>query len=393
MRQISTAVVLSTFAGLVAGSLLDPDFDPSAYPQRVANCESEGHSLDIHYVDINPDGHRNLVLVHGWPGLWSTWANQISYLSKDPQYHIIVPDLRGFGSSTHPGSASFHEMADDLVCVLYDAGETSAILIGHDWGSQVSYEALRSFPDVFQGASGTIPYIPSVGDFVPIEHIAKQLDHLTYQIYFERETKAAASELAADVRRSLRSVYQDVAHPPPKAFLTSSTDFLKAYDGEPLDQRIPFLNEKEEDYLVQAYERSGFLNTLQFYTHPFRFGSHEYASKEGRKIIDEPTALIYPDADPVVEDWAAAMELLHTRSFVTNLTLFKVHAAHWPQLENPVAFNEALRQWLDTFPPIEYEEDEHDEHEHGHEGSDDEDQLVAPIADEPLLEPLLHEDL
>lgn len=134
-------------------------------------------------------------LAHGWPGLWSTWANQITALA--PDYRLVMPDLRGFGQSTPAPNASFHAMAADLVCMLADAHRAFRAGVGDDWGSQVCAEALRGHPDVFDAASGTIAcrralmdvqYLPAAGPFVPIEHLAKQLDHLTYQVRAPRST-------------------------------------------------------------------------------------------------------------------------------------------------------------------------------------------------------------
>jgi pimeloyl-ACP methyl ester carboxylesterase len=29
------------------------------------------------YVDVNPKANVALLMIHGWPALWSTWSNQI----------------------------------------------------------------------------------------------------------------------------------------------------------------------------------------------------------------------------------------------------------------------------------------------------------------------------
>lgn len=382
MSRIALALLLASAA---SASILDPDFDPAAYPRRVAKCSALNRetdkttTIDIHYVDVNPTAERTLLFVHGWPGLWSNWANQV-HAFKD-EYRLLLPDQRGFGSSTHPGdeqsSGQMRDLADDLVCVLKHAGvKGKAVCVGHDWGSQVCLETIRTHPDVVEAAAGTIPYIPAVGDYVPMAALAKHMKHLTYQLYFERQTVIAALELSKSARRTLRAVYRDVAHPPPPGFLTSDDDFLGAYDGMDLDDRIPYLSQKEEDYLVDAYETSGFEKTLQFYTRGNRQGGHEYASKTGRKIIDEPIALIYPDADPVVKA-EQAMTLLHTRDFLPNLSTYSVHSAHWPQLENPQAYNDALKKWLDSLASKKAEDEK----------------PAAPLAEEPLFEPLLHEEL
>lgn len=34
-------------------------------------------AISLGYVDINPKANETLLMVHGWPGLWSTWARQI----------------------------------------------------------------------------------------------------------------------------------------------------------------------------------------------------------------------------------------------------------------------------------------------------------------------------
>lgn len=38
----------------------------------------------IEYVDINPEGRTTLLMVHGWPSLWSTWSNQIQEFRVGP---------------------------------------------------------------------------------------------------------------------------------------------------------------------------------------------------------------------------------------------------------------------------------------------------------------------
>jgi len=50
-------------------------------------------------------------------------------------YHLVVPDLRGFGASTHPGdvesSGTMQDHVSDLTCVLAHAGVQKAVCIGY----------------------------------------------------------------------------------------------------------------------------------------------------------------------------------------------------------------------------------------------------------------------
>jgi soluble epoxide hydrolase / lipid-phosphate phosphatase len=54
---------------------------------------------------------------------------------------------------------------------------------------------------------------------------------LAYQLFFDKQTPAAAAELERDVRRTLRGTLRDVASPPPESFLTSPDTFMGAWDN------------------------------------------------------------------------------------------------------------------------------------------------------------------
>ena len=41
----------------------------------LSSISTPNHYLE--YVEINPDAPNTLLMVHGWPSLWSSWSNQI----------------------------------------------------------------------------------------------------------------------------------------------------------------------------------------------------------------------------------------------------------------------------------------------------------------------------
>jgi len=59
---------------------------------------------------------------------------------------------------------------------------------------------------------------------------------LTYQVYFRDAVDSAATELEADVRRTIRIVYRHSNTTAPDDFLTSSTSFLTPFDGIEVSQ-------------------------------------------------------------------------------------------------------------------------------------------------------------
>ncbi|PFH49124.1 hypothetical protein AMATHDRAFT_63697 [Amanita thiersii Skay4041] len=291
---------------------------------------------------------NTIIMVHGWPSIWSTWSPQIQAFQND--YHLIVPDLRGFGQSSHPGnvrsSGTMQDIVSDLVCILEKAGVKKATCMGHDWGSAVCYEAARSRPDIFQGViSAVVPYISSSSDFLPISQFIPAFPKLAYQLYFDQNTDEAVAELDADIRRSLRSVFRTQNSAPPDSFLTSTKNFLGAYgDGE--IPPIPFFTKEEEDYLVEQFEIQGFKDTLQFYMMPNRYQSWKFAFDQGNATIKCPVLAVYPTDDPVA-DWKKVVKLLDSTKHLPELTVHEANGAHWIHLENAEVFNDIVKKWLE----------------------------------------------
>ncbi len=79
-----------------------------------------------------------LLMLHGWPQHWYEWRHLIGALQDD--YHIICPDLRGFGWSAAPAAGYEKEqLVDDILGILDALGIERVRLIGHDWGGWVGF--------------------------------------------------------------------------------------------------------------------------------------------------------------------------------------------------------------------------------------------------------------
>ncbi|KAG8792500.1 hypothetical protein FRC17_008590, partial [Serendipita sp. 399] len=250
-----------------------PNFHPQDYTKQHVQCptvnrnggtgEPRETTINMSYVNINPNANKTtLLMVHGFPGLWSSFSNQILHFQD--KYNLVIPDLRGFGDSTHPGdvqaSGSYGDFVGDLVCVLRHAGVAKAVCIGHDWGAQICYEAARMRPDLIEGVVGAaLPYLPAVAkEPIPIESLIAALPKLTYLIYLQKKTDAAIAELNRDIRRSLRAFIRSYHSPSAHRFLRSKHNLLKAYDDVDEIPPIPFFTPEEEDYYVEQYQKQGF---------------------------------------------------------------------------------------------------------------------------------------
>jgi pimeloyl-ACP methyl ester carboxylesterase len=80
-----------------------------------------------------------LLLLHGWPQNWYAFRRLIPELSE--RYHVIAPDLRGWGwTDAPPDGYEKRQLLKDVSALIDTLGVTQPIrLIGHDWGSIIGF--------------------------------------------------------------------------------------------------------------------------------------------------------------------------------------------------------------------------------------------------------------
>jgi len=98
--------------------------------------EVEGNK--IRYLETGHSKHT-IVLVHGLGASAERWTQAIPYLSKD--YHLIIPDLIGFGYSDKPIADYTPDFFADFLRKFLDAnGIEKPNIIGSSLGGQVTAE-------------------------------------------------------------------------------------------------------------------------------------------------------------------------------------------------------------------------------------------------------------
>ena len=110
-----------------------------------------------------------LLLLHGYPQTHAMWHQLVSHLSDN--YHIICPDLRGYGDSSKPSTTTDHSsyskraMAKDMIEVMSCLGFDQFFVAGHDRGARVTHRMALDYPDKILKAC--------VMDIVPTRHMFK----------------------------------------------------------------------------------------------------------------------------------------------------------------------------------------------------------------------------
>jgi pimeloyl-ACP methyl ester carboxylesterase len=325
-------------------------------PGTVSHRFIETNGIRMHLAE---QGQGPLVLLcHGFPESWYSWRHQLSALAA-AGYHAVAPDQRGYGQTDRPHPIEAYtvlHLVGDMLGLLDALGEEQAVIVGHDWGANVAWNAALMRPDRFPAVIVlSIPYAPRGpahgprSTVRPIERMRQMVgDQFFYQLYFQQPGIAEA-ELERDVRTTMRwflyaasgeappaERWKPVLHDPGAHVLTSTVD----------PQTLPgWLTEADVDFYTAEFQRTGFRGGLNWYRNIDR-NWELLAPYSGAKIA-QPTLFIWGEDDPVFEIPGMGRLLERMSNFIPNL--HKVALAgcgHWVQQERATEVNQAMIAFL-----------------------------------------------
>lgn len=117
-------------------------------------------ALAVHTAGSGPP----LILLHGYPQNHMAWSKIAPTMAE--HFTVLVPDLRGYGSSNAPSDTPDHyvyskrQMALDIVALMNAEGIARASILGHDRGARVGYRLALDHPDRVQ-ALGILEIVPT----------------------------------------------------------------------------------------------------------------------------------------------------------------------------------------------------------------------------------------
>ena len=95
-------------------------------------------NVKIYVEDLNPEGSKTILFLHGWPGSHELFEYQFDQLPK-MGYRCIGIDTRGFGKSDKPwGGYDYDRLADDVRCVIEALELEDITLGGHSTGGAIA---------------------------------------------------------------------------------------------------------------------------------------------------------------------------------------------------------------------------------------------------------------
>jgi pimeloyl-ACP methyl ester carboxylesterase len=304
----------------------------------------QANGINVHIAEAG-DGPL-VLLLHGFPELWYSWRHQLPALAA-AGYHAVAPDLRGYGRTDAPDkveSYSMLNMTADAVGVLDALGESTAVIVGHDWGSPIAWHCALLYPDRFPAVVAlSVPYVPRPP--IPPIGLMKQMfaGRFFYILYFQ-EPGVAEAELEADVRRTLRLVlYAASGDAPTGLALSRKPNDAGFLDGMPEPEELPpWLKEEDLDYLVGEFRRTGFRGGLNRYRNMDR--DWEELPHLADAKVQQPALFIAGDRDTV----RGFTNIEAMKANVPNLrgVVMLPGCGHWTQQERPEEVNAQLISFL-----------------------------------------------
>ncbi|MYU07808.1 alpha/beta fold hydrolase [Streptomyces sp. SID8366] len=293
-----------------------------------------------------------VLLVHGFPESWYSWRHQLPALAA-AGYRAVAIDVRGYGRSSKPEATESYRILDlveDNIAVVRALGEESAVIVGHDWGSNIAATSALLHPEVFRAVGLlSVPYAPPGGPR-PTDVFGRigGSEQEFYVSYFQEPGRAEA-EIEPDVRGWLAGFYAAMSADTMPAGSEPDPHFVTRGDGR-LRDRFPagilpaWLSETDLDVYAGEFERTGLTGALNRYRNMDR--DWEDLAPYCGAPIKQPSLFAGGALDASTTWMADAIDAYPTTLPALSASYLLDGCGHWIQQERPHEVNSLLTDWL-----------------------------------------------
>ena len=262
-------------------------------------------------ADCAGAGDTVALLLHGFPESRLSWRRQLPALAS-LGWRVVAPDLRGYGESSRPlGKPAYRieRLVEDVAALFETLGAKRRVLIGHDWGGAIAWQAaLQGVP--LDGL--VILNAPHPARFRQELKTWDQHRRSWYMAFFLLPWLPEAMLTWRDGEALVRGLERQSRHFPPEILKTMRHNVTLP------GAATAMLN----------YYRANILRMRQ-------------APADIAKI-DVPTLLIWGEDDAYLSPKLAS----GNEEFVTNLTVRRLPGiSHWVQQDAPDAVNAMSAEW------------------------------------------------
>ncbi|MBL4714271.1 MAG: alpha/beta fold hydrolase, partial [Alcanivorax sp.] len=94
----------------------------------------QANGLNFHVRSAGDPAHPAVILLHGFPECGYSWRYQMPFLA-DKGFHVLAPDLRGYGFSDAPKDADAYrqdKLVADVMGILDAFGAERAVVVDRE---------------------------------------------------------------------------------------------------------------------------------------------------------------------------------------------------------------------------------------------------------------------
>lgn len=166
--------------------------------------------LHVGYAELGPAHGQPVILLHGWPYDIRSYA-AVSGLLAGKGYHVIVPYLRGYGTTQFISAQTMRNgqqaaLAKDIIALMDALEIDKAVIGGFDWGARTADIIAALWPERCKALVSVSGYLigsqqANIAPLAPKTELS-----WWYQFYFATERGQAGYQ--ANTREFARLIWQ-----------------------------------------------------------------------------------------------------------------------------------------------------------------------------------------
>ncbi|KAM0263239.1 hypothetical protein ACHAPA_008853 [Fusarium lateritium] len=279
----------------------------------------------VHEQSSDPDAIP-LLLLHGWPSTHLEWSKVIEPLVNhaDTPFHVVAPDLPGFGFSPAPTKAGLgpHENAQVMDGLMKQLGYSRYGIVSTDLGWQVAMWLVRDSP---------ASVIGHITDFFSVQVTPDDLNRLAQNQTTKDEEAYITSN---NIWSSTHAAYSTVQSQKPLALSFAFTDSPDGY------------NYSYEELITDAMMLfiPGPYSNIRAYLEAYKPGLQDFSKSDVPTGVTEWSNANGPF--PELGSFQSTPRTWIERS--TNLVYFTRHSSggHFPAVSQPREWVEDVRSFF-----------------------------------------------
>jgi pimeloyl-ACP methyl ester carboxylesterase len=170
--------------------------------------------LNVGYAEAGPPDGLPVILLHGWPYDIHSYV-EVAPLLASAGYRVIIPHLRGYGTTRFLSSESFRNgqqavIALDTIALMDALKIEKAILAGYDWGARTANIIAALWPKRCKALVSVSGYLIGSRESNKMPLPPKAELQWWYQYYFATERGQAGYE---KYRRDFAKLIWQIASP------------------------------------------------------------------------------------------------------------------------------------------------------------------------------------